>query len=307
MMASDPGFTWPPLPLPAKAAPEAPARPDPGNEPPPRPQLHALEAPPLSPVRTLLRSVEEVWLGLDTPPLGARMAAAGWSPDAPGVYCARCGSTAGPYESDRTGCSACRERRLPWERLIRLGEYDALLREVVNEVKFTRWRKLGDEIGRMLGRSVAAAMDGAGLDPGRVAVVPVPASFRRRMSRGIDHAMVIARAVAAESGLAILPLLKRRHRPSQLSVPAGERASNVAGSILPRRGVDLAGWTLLVLDDVTTTRATLTAACRAVLACQKLASGGAGGPPPRLWTAVVAVTQLERGRGGPGGGRGRGR
>src|SRR5262249_32132029 len=91
------------------------------------------------------------------------------------------------------------------------------------------------------------------------------------------------------------------HRPSQLSVPAGQRASNVAGSILPRHGVNLSGWTLIVLDDVTTTRATLTAACRAVWECHRLGADHVEATKPKLWTAVVGVTHLERGSGRRGG------
>jgi predicted amidophosphoribosyltransferase len=238
----------------------------------------------------LFRSIEDVWLGLSTPPLEERLAAAAWSPDSTEAFCHRCGSSVGPHEARSDGCPACCERKLPWERMVRLGEYRGVLREVIHEIKFTRWRRLGDQVGRQLGRSIGAAVAAAGLDPTRTALVPVPSSFRRRMARGIDHALVICRGIAAETRIEIKPILNRRHGRSQLAVPAGERARNVAGLIRPRRGLDLSGWTLIVVDDVTTTRATLMAACRGVAQCHRLATEGKGRPGPRIWTAVVGVT-----------------
>jgi predicted amidophosphoribosyltransferase len=169
--------------------------------------------------------------------------------------------------------------------MVRLGSYDGLLREVIHEIKFTRWRKVGDQMGRRLGESLGAAMGSVGLDAARTALVPVPTSFWRRMARGVDHALVICRGMSAVTDLPILPLLWRSHRPSQTAVVASERAANVAGSIRARRSVDLAGWTLVVVDDVTTTRATLNASCRALREAVP-----AGAQAPRLWTAVLAVT-----------------
>src|SRR5947208_435705 len=90
----------------------------------PKPRAQSAPAPPPPPRAGLagfVCSIEEVWLGLSTPPLADRIAAAGWTPDPPDGYCARCGSTVGPYASGPDGCPACRSRRLPWERLIRLG------------------------------------------------------------------------------------------------------------------------------------------------------------------------------------------
>lgn len=240
--------------------------------------------------RGVIREIERIWLGLERPPLAERLAAAGWVADPPDAYCARCGTTVGPYEADAGGCSACRGRRLPWERMIRLGEYTGELRETIHEVKFGRWRRLGHDLGRLLGRSLAAAMETAPIDPAQAMIVPVPASFWRRMERGIDHTRVLARGVRQETGCRILPLLERRHRPSQRSVPASQRAANVAGSIRVRRPLDLSGWTIIVLDDVTTTRATLTASCRAVARCHKLLRDNVQRRPPRIWTAVIGVT-----------------
>ncbi len=228
-----------------------------------------------------LRAIERTWLSLSRAPLADRIADAGWAPDEPHLYCPRCGHNVGPHESDDTGCPRCRGKRFPWHRLIRLGQYSGLLRECVQEVKFTRWRRLGHELGLLLGQSLARALDSAGIPPDQCALVPVPCSFRRRLARGIDHTLVLTRGVAAATGLPIRRPLSRAHRPTQLSLPASQRAANVANAIRCRPGPTPG--TLILIDDVTTTRATL-------LACAKAIHKASHHSGLRLWTAVVAVT-----------------
>lgn len=233
------------------------------------------------------RSVERVWLGLAAPPWRVRAAEAGWEQDSAGAYCGRCGTTVGPHEGDEAGCVTCRGRRVPWDRFVRVGEYAGLLREAVVEVKFTRWRRLGDDLGRLLGDAVLKELRGAGVDLGRVVIVPVPTTFRRRVWRGIDHSLVIARGVSRASGLPVERLLEREHRPSQLEVAPSRRGANVAGSMRVRVGARVAGRVVVLVDDVRTTGATMAAATRAV-------RRGPIGPGEEglsgVWAAVIGVT-----------------
>lgn len=252
-----------------------------------------------------LLEIERTWLGLIAPPLDIRMAEAGWAPDPWVSYCQRCGVTAGPHDADDTGCSTCRGHRLPWDRLIRLGEYEGVLREMVHEVKFQRWRRLGDDLGRLLGKAVGESLDRAGVPRELVVVVPMPSTFRRRTFRGVDHALVIARGVAAELGSGVVQALSRAHRPSQTSLPRSDRVGNVAKAFRPRSllGSSLGGRTIVLVDDVTTTRATLRAAAKAVLARMKSEEGKGPGGVTRIWAAVLAVTPEMRAKRGSGGGR----
>jgi hypothetical protein len=117
-----------------------------------------------------VESVERTWLGLAVPAFGVRATAAGWSPDPRGSYCARCGTTVGPFEARESredgrpgGCPACSRTRPPWERVVRLGTYEGLLRDAIHEVKFGRWRRLGSDLGRLLGGAILREMDEAGL------------------------------------------------------------------------------------------------------------------------------------------------
>lgn len=264
-------FAWPPKPAVepvAIAAPEAPT-----SE--PRPSLYESWL-------VALREVEREWLDPVSLPLAERARDAEWQADPPSNYCEHCGCSLGEFESSELGCSRCASARLPWDRCVRLGSYAPPLAEWICEVKFTRFRALGYDLGRALGRSLRVS--GLPLASSRVVIVPVPCSLRRRLSRGIDHAAVIARGVAWELGLPLVRALRRRHRPSQRAVALSARVSNVSGSMLRRNRVNLSGTLAVLIDDVMTTGATMRAAARS------LRTGLVEIRPRSVWAAVAAVT-----------------
>jgi len=267
-------FHWPPVPAPASA--------------PPPPSQDDEPAPPEITVRGgLLRSMELALLGGGDTSARHLFRASGWSPDAPGAWCPGCGGSVGVGEVADGRCASCRSARPPWDRMVRLGSYEGALREAIHRMKFRGDRAAGRLLGGAIGETIASLLDDEGGPHGAVTIVPAPTTTRRRLARGIDHTLVMARAAGWDRGWGIRRPIRRKHRPPQSTVALSARAGNVRGAMLARRvpgGVTPPdGGLVVVLDDVMTTGATMRAACRAVLGAW---DGWAG----TIWAAVAGVT-----------------
>lgn len=232
--------------------------------------------------------VERALIGVRSEPFHIRAQEIGFEPDAPDAYCWRCGTSVGPSEADGVGCAACRRRRLAWSRCVRVGDYQGELRRAILEVKFTRFARLGFELGELLGDRVVERMRRYDVDPRASVVVPVPMSFRRRTSRGIDHTLAIARGVRSRTRGRLVRALRRRHGASQLEVPMSGRKANVSGVFSPGRALPEECGVVVVVDDVRTTGATMSAACRAVRKGWR--ERGLSASDLELWSGVVGVT-----------------
>lgn len=106
------------------------------------------------------------------------------------------------------------------------------------------------------------AVSGAEVLGGADCVVPVPLHRSRRWARGFNQAAEIARHLPVR----VLHALKRvRATASQTELPAAERHANVQNAFRLRRRANVTGLVVVVVDDVSTTGATLNACARVLL------------------------------------------
>jgi ComF family protein len=166
--------------------------------------------------------------------------------------CDRCG---GPLSRADAGCSNCVIGIPAVTRARAIGEYDGALREIIHAFKYS---------GRhSLARQVASLMRARGLDvlEGSDGVVPVPLHWRRRHQRGFNQARLLARHL----GPPIIEALSRRqHTRPQVELAADSRHWNVANAFALRQCYRsrIIGMRLVIVDDVSTTGATLEACAR---------------------------------------------
>lgn len=99
-------------------------------------------------------------------------------------------------------------------------------------------------------------------------IVPVPLAVERLAERGFNQAWEMARRLPIRPGQTLLPdaLVRLRAAPSQHRLNRAQRLSNLDGVMVahPSRAQQLAGRRVLLIDDVSTTGATLQAAGRAL-------------------------------------------
>jgi ComF family protein len=173
--------------------------------------------------------------------------------------CDRCGDPLPTWRAisiPLARCPRCRRGGRHVDRARAVGGYEGALREIVHALKY--------EGRRSLARPLAGLMRvrGADLLTGADWAIPVPLHPSRRRERGFNQAADLARYLGVPIRLA---LRRRRATPTQTGLPAARRHGNVRGAFAPTHAArGLAGSTVLLVDDVSTTGATLDA-CALVL------------------------------------------
>ena len=138
--------------------------------------------------------------------------------------------------------------------------YEGVVREAVRRLKYRGLRGLVPEMARPMTRELALAV------PPPFTLVPVPLHPARLRERGFNQAELLARAVARslDAPLDVGALRRSVETPSQVSMRGlAERLRNVRGAFAATGALD--GETVVLVDDVTTTGATLYAAAQTLL------------------------------------------
>lgn len=180
--------------------------------------------------------------------------------------CESCGrpfSSAAAGEAIRPLCRLCRVNFYAFDHARSFAIYDDALVEAVMLLKYEEVPRLGHWFARRLEEIVQTTPDDwKGIDM----VVPVPLHADRRRERGHNQAEQIARPLAKAMHLKLAaPLLIRvTPRPAQLLLSRSERWKAVRGAYMAKEDANLKGETILLVDDVMTTGATLDACARAL-------------------------------------------
>jgi predicted amidophosphoribosyltransferase len=172
-----------------------------------------------------------------------------------GPRCGRCGL---PLPCAPPG-GRCPAAVAAFERAWAPLAHDGPARQLVAALKF----RGALPVARVMAAQIAATVPRELLD-GAV-LVPVPLHPARRRARGFDQAALIARALAARTGLPLAPCLQRGGRPTrQLGAGRAARQAAARGQLLRVSGTAPAR--VLLVDDVHTTGATFDACAGALRA-----------------------------------------
>ncbi|MHC0052070.1 double zinc ribbon domain-containing protein [Actibacterium sp. D379-3] len=179
-----------------------------------------------------------------------------------GLVCDTCGT---PLPGDDPGgvvhCDDCLTRARPWARGRAAVIYRDNARRLVLALKHGDRAELARPAAVWLARAAAPI-----LTPDML-VAPIPLHRLRLLRRRYNQAALLAQGVARLAGLEQCPdlLIRARRTAFQDGMGVEARFANVSGAIRahPKRRARIAGRHVLLVDDVMTSGATLTAAAEA--------------------------------------------
>ena len=168
-------------------------------------------------------------------------------------WCARCGAP--------RGLVPCRCEHLPasLSAVRSAGPYDGWLREAIQSFKYHGETARAGHLSELL---VPLVVD---LEPFDY-LCPVPLHPRRERRRGYNHARLLAEGVARTHGLRVQEVAIRvRETDQQARLGASARQANVQGAFAVAPGASVRGASIVLVDDVLTTGATLGSCAAALL------------------------------------------
>jgi ComF family protein len=176
-------------------------------------------------------------------------------------FCPCCGEIFASSSLDGL-CPACLRKKAPWGRIYFHAAYSGLLRRLLLEIKFQGKLILAEALGSILAEHPALRLRQKDYD----CLVPIPLHPERLAQRGFNQALEIARPLSARLRLPLRPEMLERVLPTrqQRGLTRKERAKNMQNAFAAP-DLEAADQRILLLDDVLTTGATMSAAASSLL------------------------------------------
>ncbi len=164
-----------------------------------------------------------------------------------------------PFPLDDAGrCSLCRLGLTGFDAAYTFGSYEETLRELIHLFKYSKVRPLAKPLGALIARAIPREQR---FD----VIISMPLHWKKRWSRGYNQSDLLAKEIARRWGVPVKKIVRRvKATEPQAGLSHSKRRLNMRGAFAMRRGADVKGLRVLVIDDVLTTGATASA-CAKVL------------------------------------------
>ena len=158
-------------------------------------------------------------------------------------------------------CRICSERTFYPTKNIILAEYSGVMKELLHKLKFNGMKRLHVPIGRMAIKALTRRDVRADL------ITSVPMNSRKRWKRGFNQSELIAKLISKKSSIPYRRLLKEKRKSvTQRELGLRHRFINVINRYRVIRGAVFRDKSVLIIDDVFTTGATINECARVLLA-----------------------------------------
>jgi ComF family protein len=175
--------------------------------------------------------------------------------------CVTCGREDCPAGEGLT-CDDCPEGTIYFQAARAFTQFSGTAKVLVEKLKYSGRTEFAPLMARYMARVCFTEFKKAEFS----AVVPVPLFSARRRERGFNQSEELARFLGSQLYLQVKPDLLRRIRSTgtQTRLSRRERAENIRGAFEASAIEEIAGKTLLLVDDVHTTGATLNECAKAL-------------------------------------------
>jgi len=150
-------------------------------------------------------------------------------------------------------CPSCRAKSNLTGLMVAAGYDKGPTKELIHHFKYDGML----EIAPILGGLLISRLRKSSLR-GKLVLVPVPLHYRRQRQRGFNQAEILARYISRRLNISGgLALKRKRKTKSQVELSGRERRKNLAGAFFCKDRELIKGKTVILVDDVSTTGATL--------------------------------------------------
>lgn len=196
--------------------------------------------------------------------------------DSPNMLCARCygllkfvaapacPGCGGPITGIMDMCSGCMRAvaARPWKKAFSLYEMRGFGKDLIHEFKYRNNHCLCRSFGRMIAMHLGEQIRQEKFDY----IIPTPLHWFRKLQRGYNQSEYLAGQVGNELDLPMIKNLRRKKwTRQQAHLDQKARIQNLKDAFKVVHPEKIAGKSLLLVDDVLTTGATLAAATQSLL------------------------------------------
>ncbi|MPW26377.1 ComF family protein [Alkalibaculum sp. M08DMB] len=173
--------------------------------------------------------------------------------------CKKCGKE---IDDGKNYCSGCITYNYNYQEGFALYNYEGSIKTIIHNIKFSNCPELAVYMGKVLGKSMKNCSWLEELDY----IIPIPLHENRFKTRGYNQSEKISNGIineftqmdkALDIKLCINTLIRQKDTPHQLKLSKEERFSNVKNAFKVTNKDVINEKTILLVDDVYTTGATI--------------------------------------------------
>lgn len=155
-------------------------------------------------------------------------------------------------------CAKCRRRGAPKHVWV-ATDYEGAAQKLITRYKFSHLRSASKVIASLMRETLLTYSSDSTISGKQYVVTYIPTATSRVRERGFDHADLLASELARSLGLPRASLLIRLGQDQQVGARRTERLRQAKASYKIKNNARVSGRNILLIDDVVTTGATLSA------------------------------------------------